>query len=540
MKKTTTGLLTFIIVFTWTGTSVQADDDITIDLRQKFADYLLNSPLPDDELSTHISNYYERHDYQPLRMNTDGLLSRAYTLFRFLQFAERKGLESEDYQLERIREAWKKQLPDNFALDIMLTTAFIRYARHLFQGRLDPREVDPDWHIYPDTLDIQTLLDKLASQQDIEALVDELEPQHPSYQQLRQQLLRYRNIAEQGGWQVIPDGPTLRPGMRHEQVPLIRARLNISGDLVSGSLSESGRYDDALTEAVMRFQARHGIAIDGDIGKQTRAAMNVPVLQRVQQILINMERWRWLPRQFGQRYLLVNMTGFELYAEENGEVVLAMPIIIGKKYRATPSFSSKVSYLEINPYWTIPKKIVLQDLIPKQLRQPDYFARKHIRVFDGWDEDAREVDIAEVPLKKLGKNYFPFRFRQDPGPENSLGRIKFMFPNPYDIYLHDTPQRYLFERRERTFSSGCIRVADPIRLTAYLLDAPTHAREERVLGLIYRGQHRSLSLLRPIPIYLIYWTAWADQTGNINFRKDIYQRDTLIKASIDPTSQAGE
>jgi murein L,D-transpeptidase YcbB/YkuD len=535
------GLLLYLFVTAVVCTNTQAQDNESDDLQTGFADYLQDALLSDeDEVSVHLRNYYTRHHYQPIWMDDQGLLSRAYTLFRLLQFADRKGLDPDDYELEHIRFTWKKKQADDFDLEVMLTKAFIRYSRHLYQGRLDPHVVDPDWHIYPDTLDIQALLDKLAVYQDLEELLDELEPQHPSYQQLRQQLWRYRKIAEQGGWPLIPDGPTLRPGMRHEQMPLMRSRLRISDDLVSGSLSDSGRYDETLGEAVMRFQARHGIGIDGHIGQQTRATMNVPVHKRIQQILVNMERWRWLPRDLGQRYLLVNITGFELYAEENGEVVLAMPIIIGKKYRATPSFSSKVRYLEINPYWTIPKRIVLEDLIPVQLRQPDYFTRKRIRVFAGWGEDAEEVDISAVPLKKLSKNYFPFRFRQDPGPENSLGRIKFMFPNPYDIYLHDTPHRYLFERRVRTFSSGCIRVADPIRLTAYLLDTPTHTREERVLGLIYRGEHRSLSLLRPIPIYLIYWTAWADRTGNINFRKDIYQRDTLIQASLASISQEGK
>ncbi len=499
-----------------------------------FAAYLQHNRLTgQDAISVQIQRYYESHQYRPLWMNEHGLLPRAYVLYRFLQFAERIGLESGDYDLERIRRDWKKQQVNDFALEVMLTKAFIHFSRDLFQGRFDPRIVEPDWHIYPGTLDIQAHLDLLDTGKDLEKLLHDLEPQHPSYVQLRQQLQRYRKIAQQGGWPLIPDGPVLRPGMRHMQMPLIRTRLRISGDLVSGSLSASNRYDAVLAEAVMRFQARHGLAIDGHIGDKTRAAMNVPVLQRVQQILVNMERWRWLPRQLGERYLLVNMTGFELYAEENGKVVLAMPIIIGKKYRATPSFSSKVRYLEINPYWTIPKKIVLEDLIPQQLRQTDYFARKHIRVFDGWDADAQEVDISTVPLEKLRKDYFPYRFRQDPGPENSLGRIKFMFPNPYDIYLHDTPHKYLFERRVRTFSSGCIRVADPIRLTAYLLDAPTHAREERVLSLIYRDQHRSVSLLRPIPIYLIYATAWADRTGNMHFREDIYQRDRLILEYLD-------
>ncbi len=520
--------LLFISLYVSACACALAEYDANALLKQKLAAYLSAQMLDsDDETPAQIQQFYQRYQFQPLWISDNELLPRAYTLFKALMFAEKKGLDPRDYELEKIRSAWQKPLTNDVTLEFLLTHAFIHYSRDLYQGRFDPGKVDPDWHINPAKLNVADLLDKVR-QQPFESIIAALEPRHPAYQQLRSALHRYKKIAEQGGWLTIPEGPVLRTGMQHAQVVMIRARLGITRDLVSGSQSESDLYDDVLSEAVMRFQARHGIGIDGHVGNQTRAAMNIPVKQRLQQIMVNMERWRWLPRDFGQRYLIVNMTGFELYALENDKVVLAMPIIIGKKYRATPAFQSKLAYMEINPYWTIPKKIVLEDLIPAENRNPGYLSRKQIRVFDGWGKDTQELAMAEIPLHKLSKNYFPYMFRQDPGPKNSLGRIKFMFPNPYDIYLHDTPTRYLFERQTRTFSSGCIRVSDPIRLAAYLLNKPTQLKEEKVLSLIYQGEHRSLSLLKPVPIYIIYITAWADRAENIVFRRDIYQRDLMM------------
>jgi len=520
--------LFFILLTVNTSAHSLVENNEISPLEQQFSAFLsVQSNERDNETLIQIQQFYQRNQYQPVWTNGSELLPRAYTLFNALMFAEKKGLDPLDYKLEKIRSAWQKPLENDFTLEFLLTHAFIRYSRDLYQGRFNPGEVDPDWHIAPANLVVADLLEQLR-QQTLESILTALEPRHPAYRQLRSILHRYQKIAEQGGWLKIPEGPVLKTGMQHAQVAMIRNRLGITHDLVSGSQSDSDHYDEVLAEAVMRFQARHALVIDGHVGGQTRAAMNVSVQQRLQQILVNMERWRWLPRDFESRYLIVNMTGFELYALEDDKVVLAMPIIIGKTYRATPAFSSKLAYLEINPYWTIPKKIVLEDLIPAEKRNPGYLARKKIRVFDGWGQDAQELEVEEIPLHKLNRNYFPYMFRQDPGPGNSLGRIKFMFPNPYDIYLHDTPARYLFERQTRMFSSGCIRVSDPIRLTAYLLNNPSQQKEEKVLSMIYRGVNRSLSLLKPVPIYLIYMTAWADQAENIIFREDIYQRDAIM------------
>jgi murein L,D-transpeptidase YcbB/YkuD len=240
-----------------------------------------------------------------------------------------------------------------------------------------------------------------------------------------------------------------------------------------------------------------------------------------------MERWRWLPRELGRRYLMVNMTGFELYLVDNDSILLSMPVIIGKAYRSTPSFSGLISTMEYNPYWTIPTNMAVEDYIPRQVQDPSFFARRSIKLYRGW-KDAREIDPQTVEWSKLDKDNFPYWLRQEPGPDNALGRIKFLFSNPYEIYLHGTPDKHLFERTVRAFSSGCIRVKDPVRLAAYLLNDGTQKMEEEILANIHLGNNQSIRLPISVPIYLVYWTAWADREGSINFRPDIYNRDSQL------------
>ena len=364
-------------------------------------------------------------------------------------------------------------------------------------------------------------------------MLNELPPQHSGYQLLKKTLHYYRDLEQQGGWQRFNKGPILQSGDQHKQVKQLRQRLKVTGDLAESSMKNMDIFDFGLTEAVKHFQLRHGLTVDGKMGPETRRALNITVSARIRQILINMERWRWMPRQLGERYLMVNMTGFELYIMENGSSVLTMPVIIGKTYRSTPSFSGLVSQMEYNPYWTVPTSIALQDIIPRQINDPSYFAKKSIKLFRGWGKNTREINPQTVNWKHLDKDRFPYWLRQDPGPKNALGRVKFLFSNPYEIYLHGTPDKHLFDRVVRTLSSGCIRVKDPVRLAAYLLNDGSLQMEEEILANIHLATNQSVRLPIAVPIYLVYWTAWADQAGRLNFRHDIYGRDARLNNLFD-------
>ncbi len=476
-----------------------------------------------------VVDFYGKGKYKPLWSDAKGPLNRAYDLLSVIIHADDEGLKPADYYLDEITKYWAaKDLDAAVHLELLLSAALYRYSSHVYSSRVNPHELDVDWHIKNKALDVRGLFSAVARKESISQLLNALPPQHSGYQLLKKALQRYRDLEQQGGWQWFNKGPTLQSGVQHKQVKQLRQRLEITGDLVDDSLQNMDIFDYGLTEAVKRFQQRHGLEVDGRVGPQTRRALNITVSARIRQIRINMERWRWMPRKLGKQYLLVNMTGFELYIMENGSSVLSMPVIIGKSYRSTPSFSGLISTMEYNPYWTIPTNMTLKDFVPRQINDPSYFEKKSIKLFRGWGKNARQIDPQTVNWKKVNKDRFPYWLRQDPGPKNALGRVKFLFSNPYEIYLHGTPDRHLFDRVVRTFSSGCIRVKDPVRLAAYLLNDGSLQMEEEILENIYLATNQSVRLPISVPIYLVYWTAWVDQHGGLNFRRDIYGRDTRL------------
>jgi murein L,D-transpeptidase YcbB/YkuD len=246
-----------------------------------------------------------------------------------------------------------------------------------------------------------------------------------------------------------------------------------------------------------------------------------------------MERWRWLPEDLGERHVLVNAAAYELEAVEGGEPVLTMRAIVGRPYRQTPVFSDRISYMVFSPYWHVPHTLAVQDQLPLQKQDPGYFRRMGIRVFRGWGADAAEVNPDSVGWSRVTAKGFPFRLRQDPGPQNALGRVKFMFPNPYNVYLHDTPARELFRKQTRNFSSGCIRVEEARTLALWLLRGETAWTPERVDRAMEAGREETARLTKAIPVHLLYWTAWAEEEGTIQFRPDIYGRDEPVARAMD-------
>ncbi|MBE9568617.1 MAG: L,D-transpeptidase family protein [Proteobacteria bacterium] len=480
-----------------------------------------------------IRAFYRERRYKPLWSAEDGQLDRAYDLLQFITDAEDEGLKPSDYLLEEIRELWApRTLRETVYLDLLLSTALYRYSNHVYAGRFDPKTLDADWHIENKPLDVRSLFTDVARRDTIRQVLEQLPPRHSGYRLLKAELKRFRDIEQRGGWAILRSGPVLSPGMQHKQVLKLKQRMLMSGDLSDCILQDVDIFDHKLTEAVTRYQVRHGLKADGALGPQTRRSLNIPVAAKIKKIRINMERWRWLPRRLGRRYLIVHMTGFELHLMEEDASVMTMPVIIGKSYRATPTISSWLSVMEYNPYWTVPKTIAVEDMLPRLKRNPGFLEKKSIKLYRGW-ANAQEVDPRTVDWRKIDKDNFPYWMRQEPGPKNALGQVKFLFSNPYEIYLHGTPDKHLFYRTVRTFSSGCIRVKDPVKLAAYLLDDGSQQREEDVLANIYLGNNQKVPLPVAVPIYLIYWTAWADQDGKINFRRDVYGRDTLLNKAFD-------
>ncbi len=490
-----------------------------------------------------LFRFYADRDFRPAWSENKGPLPQAVALTRAIHEADREGLRPEDYHIVKIdallkeinhrRSASRTVSPEVFAdLEILLTDAFLLYGSHLLTGHVNPETIQSEWLIKSRDEDLVRILQIALDENDIEGALNFLRPQHEGYRDLKEALLRYRKIMEMGGWPRVPRGPKLEGGDRTPRIGVLRARLMMSGDLDPWDETDQELFDDTLEEAVRRFQERHGLKADGVVGPATLEALNVPVKERVRQIKANLERWRWLPHDLGRHYILVNIANFELDVVENGEAILTMRVVVGRRYRRTPVFTGKITHMELNPYWNIPAKIAVRDILPKIQKDPEYLARQKIRVFQGWEKGAPEIDPESIDWSRINAQNLSFKLRQDPGPRNALGRIKFMFPNKFRVYLHDTPAQALFQKDKRTFSSGCIRVQKPIDLAAYLLGNGREWPRENILMAIDNGETQTLRLPEPIPVHLLYWTAWVDKGGTVHFRDDIYGRDRKLSRAL--------
>jgi murein L,D-transpeptidase YcbB/YkuD len=492
-------------------------------------------PLPGIGIDwTSVRTLYAARGFQPIWHKNGVVLPEMGDSLAIIATAGRHGLYPGEYHLNEIQAALDQTvtLPQDF-LDILLTDGLLRYIRDIQNGRLNPRSTDPQWLIQSQPVDAPAVLLAAVESESVSRALAGLSPGYHGYQRLKELLLAYRSLANAGGWPIVPPGPKLEKGMHDQRISPLRHRLMLSGDLESFDAVDSFGFDEELELAVQRFQARHGLETDGIVGRYTLAALNVPVEERTQQILTNMERWRWLPEALGPRYLMVNMAGFDLQAVENEATVMDMRVIIGRPYRSTPAFVSEMRHLVFNPYWNVPHKLAVLDLLPSQQKDPGYFSRKGFRVFSDWSKDAYEIDPDTIDWSQYNARNFSFRLRQEPGADNSLGRIKFMMPNPYAVYLHDTPAQHLFKRAVRTFSSGCVRVEQPVRLATYLLQDGRRWSDRDVVEMIESKENRAVILPRKIPIYMLYLTAWVDDAGQVHFRDDVYGRDLLVRKAWD-------
>lgn len=478
---------------------------------------------------------YLRRDYQALWIGPDGLSTQANVLIEQILNAGQEGFEVNNYHLPRIRSlinGGKVSATNAAELELLLSDALFRLASDLYHGRFLPVELDPQWHIPLPELQADERLVQAVEQARVKEVITGLTPYDSRYMALRDALNRLRHIAAAGGWHALPTGPTLRRGDRDQRVTLLRERLKISGDLTMAPLESADFFDDALDEAVRFFQSHHGLEVDGAVGAQTLKAMNISVEQRITQVRVNLERWRWLPRNFGNRYILVNMAGYELELNESGHLPLKMRVIVGKTYRQTPAFSGRLTYLVVNPTWTVPSVILKEDIFPQLRSNPNYLAQQKIRVFDSWKTDATEISPAQVDWSRITSRHSPYKFRQDPGPGNALGSIKFMLNNPFDIYLHDTPKRELFDRAVRAFSSGCIRLERPLELAERLLNDNNTWNGAQLLDAIKSNVSKNVDLRQPVPIYFTYMTAWIDEHGLLQLRPDVYERDKAMAVAL--------
>ena len=487
--------------------------------------------------------FYEARGHRPVWIDGRKPSAQAGELLAALRAADREGLRPDDYHIRTIAALFDglraaepgERHPkggDVHDLELLLTDAFFLFASHLTGGRVKPGTLEPEWNIAGRARDLGFLLGTALERGHLAATLRDLPPSRADYRLLRDALASQRAIAAAGGWPLVPSGPALHEGDRGPRVVALRRRLAATGDLGERYARGGILFDAAVAAALRLFQARHGLDVDAVAGTRTLAALNVSAGQRARQIEANLERLRWLPRELPPHRLLVNIADFRLELIEAGSLSLAMRVIAGKQARRTPFFTGEITSIVLNPSWTVPEKIAVEDKLPLILEDRDYLKEQGFHVFARKGRTWREIDPADVDWTRLSEEHFPYRLRQDTGPKNALGRIKFQVPNRHDIYLHDTPSHELFARAERTFSSGCIRVERALDLAVRLLAADPGWSRARIEEAIAAGDSVSVRLPAPLPVYLLYWTAWVDQDGALQFREDVYGRDAAILEAL--------
>ncbi len=505
---------------------------------------------------------YRQIDYQPIWMDHFALNESGEILVRSLKHTASDEWKAYRYRIAKLQTEIKRlsnQPKHAAAIDLLLSDAFIDYAQQVLNRELLPNTGELDHPSFKKvaaapsiritSLDVISLLSQSLNKGKLRSLVSDLVPQHPGYERLANELDRYQNIADSGIWYPLNIESDLSLGDRHPQIPRLRWMLKAYGDFSNNlawfeSESEdkdplllAQRYhknkgaaeyvmDKQTVRALKHYQLRNGLKADGKLTQITLDTLNVAPYFIAQRIALNMKRWRYLPVDMGQRYILVNMADFRLDLIDDGQSELSMKVVIGRDQRRTPVLVETISAVILAPHWNVPHRIAMRDILPAAQLNPDYLSSKHFKVFEGWQTPAQEIDLENINWDGFNSRINTYRMVQAPGSNNSLGDVKFVLPNDKSIYLHDTNHKELFEQEMRALSSGCIRVEKPRKLAHALLKGQNW-NSQLISKVIANAETRPVKLRKPIPVYLMYWTSWVDDKGLLQMRKDVYQRDQI-------------
>ncbi len=473
---------------------------------------------------------YGTRNYEPLWIEKGKIRDRAKTIIAVLTNARVHGLNTEDYNLSLIlrRVDQKQSTADLVVLDLLLTDGLMRYASDVRGGRVNPRQLAGEKYIRQQIIDPVEIVLQAAEAPDLEGFLAQLPPHTALYQSQLKALEALRAMPD---WVPIATGPKLQKGQTSSRVETLRQRLFATGELMDADVTGT-TYDQKLFDAVKAYQIRNGLDADGVIGASTLTMLNIPRSERIDQVIANMERQRWLPQSLGGRHVLVNVPAYELFAVTNNNVDLHMKTIVGRPDRPTPLFADLIRYVEFNPTWGVPPTIAKKDVLPHLRQDPGYaLEHKNVRIYrDGVEIDPYSVDWNAANIGR-------YTLRAPPGPRNPLGQVKFLFPNRFDVYLHDTSERNKFALTERDLSSGCVRVNDPAALSNWLLSDKDGWSDEKRVSILKSERQTRLSMNKPVPVWLTYTTAWMDGDGHPVFRPDIYSYDDDLVHAIEATTQ---
>jgi murein L,D-transpeptidase YcbB/YkuD len=478
--------------------------------------------------STQISNFYEETNYQPIWIESSTLTNNGQKLIEAIMLVSDEGLNPADYKINRFNHL-KTSTMINTEFDILLSDAFLLLSSHLLNGKVIPASLSDEWIAKEKPFDAKSLLYQIKNNQAVDDILNSLKPKKATYHKLKKSLSKLTKWP-QPKWDYLELKPAIKLNMTDARIPTIRKILLFWEDYKSED--ETAIYDKNLVEAVKKFQIHHGLEADGIIGKQTIQVLNLSIDDYIKKIVVNLERLRWQNNYISDNRIEVNIAEFYLRVYINKQLAMEKPVIVGKNYRKTPVFDDELKYLVFNPTWTVPQRLINEDKLPEIIKDPTYLEKMEFKLYQIGTNI--EVDPKLVDWSAVTKKNFPFRMVQSPGDKNALGHVKFMFPNSFDVYLHDTPTRDLFNKSDRAFSSGCIRVKDPIDLAELLLKSQS-IETSQINTILKSKETKTIYLTKPIPISLEYWTAWVDESDNLIIRTDIYQRDdALYKALINP------
>jgi L,D-transpeptidase YcbB len=479
-----------------------------------------------------LDTFYADRAYAPLWTDVGGVTPRGRELAAIIGGIGTDGLNPQDYRHQEIVELLAADAPRDLArVEVLLSEALAWAVQHLAAGRVDPTLAERSNALEPDGIDPATVLAGAVNTADLGAFVSSYAPDQDEYRRLKQALADFRQLAADGViWPILPEGEALKPDMQDARVPVLRENLIAHGDLAADApvADDLTLYNPTLQEAVKRFQLRHGLIDDAVVGKGTLAELNVTLLKRIEQIILNLERRRWMADDRGSSYVFVNLSDFQLKVVRNGRTVFTSPIVVGTEYNKTPVFSDEMEYLEFNPYWNVPTKIARNELLPKIKEDPGYLAANNFEVLSGWSGEAVSLNPYSIDWSSVSAGNFVYKLRQRPGEGNALGRIKFMFPNRFDVYLHDTPSRGLFAREVRAFSHGCMRVGDPLGFAEIVLAAESGWDRARIDSVVASGQRTIVPLEHHLPVHVAYITAFVNKDGTVHFRRDVYGHDVSL------------
>ena len=526
-----------------------------------------------------LPKLYEERNYVPLWIENGRPSSQAYEMIEIIRNSDNEALDPDYYNISEIESILKRIEQDRYSgdsyealdlaeLELLLSNSFLTYTHDLHYGRVRAEQINLELFSGERPVNLPKLLVTAIETDQVQGTLEGLLPKYPMYTKLRISLKEYREIAAKGGWQPVAYGDKFKKGARGQRVLALSKRLKVTGELDS-STPGSEVFDDSLDQAVRKYQQRNGLYVDGVVGESTIEALNVPVEERISQIELTMERWRLLPQYLGNRYILVNIANYHLYGVENNYDTINMRIVVGKPQWNTPMFSEEMTHLIINPYWNIPPSIFKDDIVPRIKEDSEYMSKLSIdalglktpekivveeaevvevvenveatEVTDGDNTGEQELSEVEIQNKKAQEEYIAkvlsgkYRLRQNPGPGNPLGRIKFLFPNKHSIYLHDTPNRGFFKKAQRNFSHGCIRVEKPLELAEFVLSSNPSWTQDTIQSSINKMKTKTVHLDEAITVYILYFTTWVDNEGYVNFHKDIYGLDKTLYNALRTT-----